>query len=97
MLLEVAGRAVVVLAVFRLVANDKWNTVQQLPDDLDPAKAAVYVAVEGVPLAKLGGRHHVWPDGQVWWELPDGGGWKRSVLTPGDVEGDPNWQRAATA
>jgi hypothetical protein len=76
------------------VANDsKWATVQQLPDDLDLAQAAVYVAVDGSPLAKLGGRHHVFEGGQVWWELPESGGWKRSILTPGDVQDDPNWQR----
>lgn len=74
------------------MANDKWDTVQQLPDTLDPAQASVYAAVDGSPLAKLGGRHHVFPDGQVWWEL-DGGGWKRSILTPGDLGNDPNWTR----
>lgn len=88
--------AVVALAVFRLVANDKWNTLKQLPDTLNLADAVTYVAVDGSPLAKLGGRHHV-INGEVWWELADEAGWKRSVLTVGDLENDPNWQRVATA
>ncbi|GHH57628.1 hypothetical protein [Lentzea cavernae] len=73
------------------MANDKWDTLRQLPDTLDPATATVYVAVDGSPLAKLGGRHHVF-EGEVWWELADGAGWKRSILTAGDLANDPNWQ-----
>jgi len=74
------------------VANDKWDTLQQLPDSLDSVQAVIYVAVDSSPLARLGGRHHVFGGSEVWWELADGAGWKPSILTPGDLENDPNWQ-----
>jgi hypothetical protein len=78
------------------VANDdKWALQDALPDGLDVAQAVSYREVERESPAMLGGQHHVFPDGQVWWQRTDGK-WKRGVYKAGDFDGDARWVRVET-
>lgn len=74
------------------MANSKWDAVEALPDGLDETQAVVYREVERTSPAMLGGRHLVFPDGQVWWQQADGT-WKPSIYTATDFD-DPRWERA---
>lgn len=54
-------------------------------------QAVAYREVEREIPAMLGGQHHVFPDGQVWWQMEDGR-WKPSILKAADLD-DPRWER----
>lgn len=65
------------------MADNPWTSRAVL--ELDIAAAAVFVETpERTP--RLGGRWLVY-DAEVWWELPDGAGYQRSVYTPAAFPG----------
>lgn len=70
---------------------DKWAFHQALPDDLDITQALIYREIEREAPAMLGGRHLVFPDGQAWWEKPDGQ-WQRGIMKPSDFD-ETRWVR----
>lgn len=73
---------------------DKWALFEALPEGLDVAQAVIYEETADAPAPRLGGRWAVWPDGQVWWEKPEGG-WQRAIVTGKDLETTPQrWVRA---
>lgn len=47
--------------------------------------------MRGSRCSVLGGRWLVWPD-QVWWQRREGV-WQRSLVTQGELDGDPRWER----
>ncbi len=72
------------------VVTTKWTLLPGLPDELDETQAVVYrqTVQDGVP--QLGGRHLVWPDGQVWQQRADGR-WQRSTMAVEDLV-PPGWE-----
>jgi hypothetical protein len=62
-----------------VIVSNSWATKEVLELDLSAAVAYVEVA-DREP--KLGGRWLVFAEtGEVWWELPDGTGYRRSVYS----------------
>lgn len=73
------------------MADDKWASVDKLPDGLDETKAVRYRQTQQDDTVQLGGEHYLFEDGQVWWRKPDGR-WQRGVATKGDLD-SPTFER----
>ncbi|REH44664.1 hypothetical protein BCF44_108144 [Kutzneria buriramensis] len=65
------------------MAGNPWDTRPVLELDITAAKVFVEVSTQS---PKQGGRWLVFPD-VVWWELPDGGGYRKSVYAPDSFPG----------